>query len=119
MIVIPGSILICPGFDFAPEQEWDEIIQRISTPLSEQGLALSALGDFAAIKLKSSVRWRDFSRQASGAVDKHLLDALNALHKLVSGDAGNGSLDPHVTNFLVGRIFYTFLLIDRELIPLA
>lgn len=119
VIVTPGDVLICPGFNYATNESWDDIVTRVTAPHSRAAYEQTPLSDLTATKLKSSVHWRDFSRQASGAVDKHLLNALNELHQMVSGDVGQGALDPHVTNFLVGRIFYTFLLLDRGLIPIT
>ncbi|WP_343742756.1 HsdM family class I SAM-dependent methyltransferase [Herbaspirillum huttiense] len=118
VIASPNEVFVCPGFDFAPEGRWERLVRRVALPKSTQSLQQSCLADFTAIKLKSSVRWRDFSHQASGAVDKRLLIALNDLHQVISSDE-HGALTPGVTNLLIGRIFYTFLLFDRELIPLS
>lgn len=119
IISLPDSVLICPGFDFAPEDQWNRLILRLPPPASAEELERTRLADFTAVKLKSSLTWRDFSLQASGAVDKRLLRALNELHQRISRRPGFDALDPRVTNFLIGRIFYTFFLFDRALIPLA
>jgi hypothetical protein len=84
LIEVAGNILICPGFDFEAESSWESKIVEVEiNSFSDDGQS-SSLNDFSALKLRSSLQWRDFRLTATGSVDKKLLRALNDLYTRLS-----------------------------------
>jgi type I restriction-modification system DNA methylase subunit len=115
LIEVSGNLLICPGFDFPDEASWESKIKVVEINSLSEGVPSLSLDDFSAVKLRSSLQWRDFRLTETGSVDKKLLRALNDLYTRLSSSEANTT--SNYTNRLVGRLFYTFLLLDRKLIP--
>jgi len=117
IVAIPGSFVICPGFDFASDSAWSDLVRVVDADNVQKDGANSALSDFSAVRLRSSLQWKDFRLQAAGTVDKRLLRALEHLHQRLASTIADGRLEATVANRLIGRVLYTFLLVDRGIIP--
>lgn len=117
IVAIPGSIIICPGFDFASDDSWSDLIRIVHADKVRKDGAVSPLSDFSAVRLRSSLQWKDFRLQAAGTVDKRLLRALEHLHQRLASTITDGRLEATIANRLIGRVLYTFLLADRGILP--
>jgi len=117
IVAVPGSFVICPGFDFASDSSWPDLVRIVNADKVRRGDAGSALSDFSAVRLRSSLQWKDFRLQAAGTVDKRLLRALEHLHQRLAYSIADGKLEATIANRLIGRVLYTFLLLDRGIVP--
>lgn len=115
IVALPGRFVICPGFDFSSNGNWQSLIRIVDIRNVERDIIDSALNDFSAVRLRSSLQWKDFRLNAAGTVDKRLLRALEHLHQRLATIDGN--LEATIANRLIGRVLYTFLLLDRGIIP--
>lgn len=117
IIAVEKTYLVCPGFDFSSEGDWAALVVFVDAGDLQKSGADSILKEFAPVRLRSSLQWRDFRLQSAGTVDKRLLRALEHLHeRLVFANAG-GELPAAIINRLIGRVLYTFLLLDRGVVP--
>ena len=119
IIAVQGCFIICPGFDFSSESDWTALVRSVDANELRKNGAGSALKGFTAVRLRSSLQWRDFRLQAAGTVDKRLLRALKHLHQRLALATTGGKLPGAIINRLIGRVLYTFLLLDREIVPSA
>jgi len=117
ILAVPGSFVICPGFDFASDGSWSDLVRIVAADKVQKDGAGSALSDFSAVRLRSSLQWKDFRLQATGTVDKRLLRALEHLHQRLASTIADARLEATIANRLIGRVLYTFLLLDRGIIP--
>lgn len=117
IVAIPEGFVICPGFDFAPDGSWSDLVRVVAADKVRKDGEGSALSDFSAVKLRSSLQWKDFRLQAAGTVDKRLLRALEHLHQRLAATTANDRLEASIANRLIGRVLYTFLLLDRGIVP--
>lgn len=117
IVAVQGSFIICPGFDFAPDSSWFDLVRIVEADKVRKDGAGSALSDFSAVRLRSSLQWKDFRLQAAGTVDKRLLRALEHLHQRLASSIADGQLEATIANRLIGRVLYTFLLVDRGIVP--
>jgi hypothetical protein len=116
IIAVQERFIICPGFDFSSERDWASFVVFVDSDDLKSGGG-SALKDFAAVRLRSSLQWRDFRLQSAGTVDRRLLRALEHLHKRLASPIAGGELPAAIINRLIGRVLYTFLLLDRRIVP--
>lgn len=119
IVAVQDSFIICPGFDFSSEGDWASHVVLVDANNLQKGGAGSGLQDFTAVRLRSSLQWRDFRLQSAGTVDKRLLRALEHLHKRLTPAISGAELPPAIINRLIGRVLYTFLLLDRGIVPRA
>lgn len=119
IIATPGRYIICPGFDFTSGADWEGLVASVELVDLQRGAAHSVLQDFTAPRLRSSIQVRDFRLQAAGTVDKRLLRALQHLHQRLAATLATGNLSAAIVNRLIGRVLYTFLLLDRGIVPHA
>ncbi|WP_442112017.1 N-6 DNA methylase [Pseudomonas sp. NUPR-001] len=117
IIAVEERFIICPGFDFAPEADWARLVVFADSDDLKKEEAGSVFKDFVAVRLRSSLQWRDFRLQSAGTVDKRLLRALEHLHKRLASTIKGGELPAAIVNRLIGRVLYTFLLLDRKVVP--
>ncbi|MDO9568626.1 MAG: N-6 DNA methylase [Hydrogenophaga sp.] len=117
IIAVQERFIICPGFDFSSEDDWAALVVLVEADDLQKSGADSALKDFAAVRLRSSLQWRDFRLQSAGTVDKRLLRALEHLHERLAFANAGGELPAAIINRLIGRVLYTFLLLDRGIVP--
>lgn len=117
IVAVPGSFVICPGFDFASDGGWLDLVRIVPANKVRKDGTGSALSDFSPVRLRSSLQWKDFRLQAAGTVDKRLLRALQHLHQRLALTIADGRLEATVANRLIGRVLYTFLLLDRGIVP--
>jgi len=115
------------GFSFAQEH-WDSLVRWFPwsavndlptdpTAPGDFGPPSGELWDLRAIRLRTSLFWRDHSIDVEGRVDQRLLESLNALSGLlIRGIGVSRSLSPSVANGLIGRFFYIYFLFDRGFI---
>ncbi len=119
IVAVQGSLVICPGFDFSSDGTWPDLVRIVAADKVQKDGAGSALGDFSAVRLRSSLQWKDFRMQAAGTVDKRLLRGLEHLHQRLASTSADGRLEVTIANRLIGRVLYTFLLLDRGIVPSA
>jgi len=119
IIAVQERFVVCPGFDFASEGDWATLVCFTDLDDLKKTGAGSVLKDFTPLRLRSSLQWRDFRLQLAGTVDKRLLRALNHLHKRLAVAIEGGELPAVIVNRLIGRLLYTFLLLDRGIVPRA
>lgn len=117
IVAVQGRFIICPGFDFSSEGDWAGLVCSVGVEDLQKNGAGSTLKDFAAVRLRSSLQWRDFRLQSAGTVDKRLLQALEHLHQRLAVVPAGGELPAAIINRLIGRVLYTFLLLDRGIVP--
>lgn len=119
IIAVQEHFIICPGFDFSSEGDWAKLVVLVDVDDLQKSCTDSALRDFTAVRLRSSLQWRDFRLQAAGTVDKRLLRALEHLHGRLASAIAGGEFPAAIINRLIGRVLYTFLLLDRGIVPSA
>jgi hypothetical protein len=119
IVAVPEGFVICPGFDFASDGSWSDLVRVVAADEVRNDGAGSALSDFSAVRLRSSLQWKDFRLQAAGTVDKRLLRALEHLHQRLASNIADDRLEATIANRLIGRVLYTFLLLDRDIVPRA
>lgn len=117
IIAVGNQFVICPGFDFSPEGDWAKLVRPVKA--DDLNRDDNALNDFTALRLRSSLQWRDFRLQSTGTVDKRLLRALEHLHRRLAAAFDRKKISAAIINRLIGRVLYTFLLLDREIVPKA
>ncbi|WAI85712.1 MULTISPECIES: HsdM family class I SAM-dependent methyltransferase [Achromobacter] len=117
IVAVQGRYIICPGFDFPSEPDWTTLVVFVGASDLHKSGADSALKDFAAVRLRSSLQWRDFRLQSAGTVDRRLLRGLEHLHERLAATPTDGELPAAIINRLIGRVLYTFLLLDRGIVP--
>lgn len=117
IIAVQERFIICPGFDFASEGNWARLVVFVDFDDLKKVDTGPALKDLTAVRLRSSLQWRDFRLQSAGTVDKRLLRALEHLHKRLASVIIGGELPAAIVNRLIGRVLYTFLLLDRGVVP--
>jgi hypothetical protein len=127
LVLTPERIALCPGFSFAQER-WDSLVRWFpwsavddlptdATAPGEFELPSGELWDLRAIRLRTSLFWRDHAIDVEGRVDQRLLRSLNALSDvLIRGVSVSRSLSPSVANGLIGRFLYIYFLYDRGII---
>ena len=87
------------------------------TAPGEFGLTSGDLWDLRAVRLRTSLFWRDHAIDVEWRVDQRLLKSLNALcDLLIRGVGVSRPLSPSVANGLIGRFLYTYFLYDRGII---
>jgi hypothetical protein len=130
LVLTPGRIALCPGFSFAHER-WDSLVRWFTwsavdglptDPGAPDELASPSgeLWDLRAIRLRTSLFWRDHSIDVEKRVDQRLLGSLNALSDvLIRGVGVSRSLSPSAANGLIGRFLYTYFLYDRSIVDQA
>lgn len=130
LVLTPDRIALCPGFSFMQER-WDSLVRWFSwfavdelptnsTSPGEFIFPSSELWDLRAIRLKTSLFWRDHSIDVGGRVDQRLLESLNALSDvLIQGVGVSSRLSPSAANGLIGRFLYIYFLYDRGIVDQA
>lgn len=124
IIVTPEEILPRLGFQFSAENWEKDIVsipwQNLPAEVDEKSPpfgALAELWDFRAIRMKTSLFWRDRAIEVSGRIDQHLLEGLESLSdNLIGGYKLTTPLSPSAANGLIGRFLYVFFLADRGII---
>lgn len=119
IVTVQDHFIICPGFDFSSAGDWASLVVLVDADNLQKGGVGSELRNFAAVRLRSSLQWRDFRLQSAGTVDKRLLRALEHLHKRLTPTSSDAELPAAIVNRLIGRVLYTFLLLDRGIVPRA
>lgn len=124
IIVTPEEILPRQGFQFSAENwdkdivsiAWQDLPAEVHENLPLLG-ALAELWDFRAIRMRTSLFWRDRAIEVSGRIDQHLLEGLESLSEnLIGGYKLTAPLSPSAANGLIGRFLYVFFLADRGII---
>lgn len=127
LVGTPAGVFICSGFSYAP-RDWLKSVRRFTwadvralptEPTATTGFpeALSELWDLRALRLRTSLFWRDHAIDVDGRVDQSLLKNLNALSKLlIQGADVSCKLSPAGANGLIGRFLYVYFLYDRGII---
>ncbi len=123
IILCPTEVLIADGFNYSAE-EWDRQIKSANFADLFSGKksrsdddAFQALNNLHAVKLRSSLFWRDQSINATGRVDQCLLKGLSSLsYNLKNGTRSSESLSYTAANGLIGKLLYIFFLSDRGII---
>lgn len=130
LVLTPDRIAVCPGFSFTQER-WDSLVHWLSwsevgdlpndqTDTGELTSTLGELWDLRAIRLRTSLFWRDHSIDVDGRVDQRLLGSLNALSGvLIRGNGVSCKLSPSAANGLIGRFLYIYFLYDRGIVDQA
>lgn len=130
IVLTPDRIALCPGFSFAQER-WDALVRWLSwsavddlptdpTAPGEFTSTSADLWDLRAIRLRTSLFWRDHSIDVEGRVDQRLLGSLNALSDvLIRGVGVSCKLSPSAANGLIGRFLYIYFLYDRGIVDQA
>ena len=127
IVLTPERIALCPGFSFA-QDGWESLVRWFSwrdveaLPSDPMATAVFTspvgdLWDLRAIRLRTSLFWRDHSIDVDGRVDQRLLGSLNALSDvLIRGVGVSHPLSPSAANGLIGRFLYIFFLHDRGIV---
>ncbi|ATN32502.1 hypothetical protein ACO34A_01590 [Rhizobium sp. ACO-34A] len=128
LIVTGDQIYVCNGFSYA-HSDWIKTVHQYDfsqlqalpdEPLQSVRLhedIAHNLWDLRAVKLRTSLFWRDHSIDVDGRVDRRLLNSLNALSTvLIAGRGVSTALSPQAANGLIGRFLYVFFLADRRII---
>lgn len=123
VILCESKAIVCSGFRYEGGSEWSSTVQHEDIPVEGAGhddLPLP-LRDLTVERLQASVTWRDFTQSGKSGVDSALLEGLEALHSYLaqSVDAKKHKITPNLVNRLIGRIVYTYLLIDRKIIDVT
>jgi hypothetical protein len=124
LVILCGrQAILCSGFRYQAGTGWAGSVQHEDLPPEGAGqdrLSLP-LRDLAADRLQASVTWRDFTQSGNVGVDSALLEGLEALHAYLaeSVDAKKHKVTPNLVNRLIGRVVYTYLLIDRKIIDVT
>jgi len=127
LVLTAERVAVCSGFSFAQER-WESLVRWFSwsvvddlpTEPTEPGEFTSPSGqlwDLRAIRLRTSLFWRNHSIDVEGRVDRRLLGSLNALSDmLIRGVAVSRPLSPSAANGLIGRFLYIYFLYDRGIV---
>lgn len=127
IIATPDHLVICQGFSYSQTDwakvarlfTWDELGALPASQLDTIPFQTPAaeVWDLRAIRLRTSLFWRDHSIDVDGRVDRKLLESLNALSAVLIGGKGvSASLSPAAANGLIGRFLYVYFLADRGII---
>ena len=127
IIIMPEDVVLCSGFSYSHRDwksrvrwfSWDEIeTLPLDTAISvdiDHGAA--ELWDLRAIRLRTSLFWREHEVNVDGRVDKRLLANLNNLSRmLIYGKGVSRRISSAAANGLIGRFLYVFFLSDRGII---
>ena len=125
LVATPDGLTICPGFAYSQEN-WKQLVHWSSWStienISQDGVEPTALldpmlWDLRAIRLRTSLFWRDHTIDVAGRVDQRLLANLDALSDVLIRGAGvSRKLTPAAANGLIGRFLYVYFLADRGII---
>lgn len=127
IIVMPERVAVCSGFSYSHRNwksgvywfTWDEIETLPSDTARAVDIVYAAaeLWDLRAIRLKTSLFWREHEVNVDGRVDRRLLANLNNLSgMLICGKGVSRRISPTAANGLIGRFLYVFFLADRGII---
>lgn len=124
LVILCGSqAIVCGGFRYEGGSEWASTVQHVEVPVegAEHDALPLPLRDLTVERLQASVTWRDFTQSGKSGVDSALLEGLEALHTYLAQSfvAKKHKVTPNLVNRLIGRIVYTYLLIDRRIIDVA
>ncbi len=127
LIACLDEFILCPGFSYGHD-DWEGLVHRYDQTVVKQ-LPVSAedpgrllgsaaeLWDLRAVRLRTSLFWRDHSIDVAGRVDRRLLASLEALSdRLITGGEGEIPISPGAANGLIGRFLYIYFLFDRRII---
>jgi hypothetical protein len=120
IILTPDEIIPRQGFQFS-STAWDKDIVSIAwdelmVPVPTKG-PIADLWDFRALRIRTSLFWRDRAIEVSGRVDQYLLEGLESLSEnLIDGRKLSHPLTPTAANGLIGRFLYLLFLADRGII---
>lgn len=127
IVFTSDHLAICPGFSYS-DQDWDGHVRWFTwadvdalppshAELGGLGDRLNDLLDLCALRLRTSLFWRDHAIDVTGRVDRRLLDNLDALSSvLIRGLGVSGPISPVAANGLIGRFLYVYFLVDRGII---
>lgn len=127
LIITPEKVALCPGFEYS-DSRWDNIAQWFAwndinvlpdDPCNSlpSNAKVNNLWSIRALRLRTSIFWRDHSIDVTGRVDRHLLENLEALSTvLIDGTGVSGKLTAPAANGLIGRFLYIFFLVGRGVI---
>ena len=130
LVLTPEQVVLCPGFSFAKDG-WDALVRWYSWSAVDElptnptipgdfAAPLGKLWDLRAIRLRTSLFWRDHSIDVGGRVDQRLLGSLDALSDvLMEGVGVSRKLSPSAANGLIGRFLYIYFLFDRGIVDQA
>lgn len=118
VIVCPDEVIVGSGFHYLGAERWNDTIQRAALPADGDAELVPLLRDLAADRLRASITWRDFTKSGRVGVDSALLEGLEALHGYLAGSIESHKLKvtPNLLNRLIGRLIYTYLLTDRQVV---
>lgn len=127
IIVMPEGVVVCSGFSYSHQNwksdvdwfTWDEIETLPSDTARAVDIvyAVAELWDLRAIRLRTSLFWREHEVNVAGRVDRRLLANLNNLSGMLIGGKGvSRQISPTAANGLIGRFLYVFFLADRGII---
>lgn len=119
-VLTPSEVLMCDGFRYTGE-DWSQIIKAFNWKnVPSKSTAKSddmGLENLSAIRLRSSLFWRDHAIDVTGRVDQRLLEGLEGLSwNLIQGLGVSTKLDSTTANGLIGKLLYVFFLFDRGVI---
>ncbi|WP_425906766.1 HsdM family class I SAM-dependent methyltransferase [Nitrobacter sp. TKz-YC02] len=127
LVATPSGVALCPGFSYS-QQDWSRLVHWHTWSAIEDLLGdgaqpgalddvVTELWDLRAIRLRTSLFWRDHVIDVDGRVDQRLLANLDALSGVLIRGAGvSRTLSPAAANGLIGRFLYVYFLADRGII---
>ena len=127
IIVIPEHVIVCPGFSYTRKNwtsntHWFDRKDIESLP-SDVAAAVpinhsaAAIWDLRAVRLRTSLFWREHEVEVDRRIDRRLLSNLDGLSRmLIEGKGVSSALSPTAANGLIGRFLYVFFLVDRGII---
>ena len=127
IIVLPEKVIVCSGFTYA-HLGWASNVRwfdRRDIELLPSDVANSVpidhpaaeIWDLRAIRLRTSVFWREREVKVNRRIDRRLLSNLYGLSRmLIEGKGVASALSPTAANGLIGRFLYVFFLVDRGII---
>jgi hypothetical protein len=127
LVATPSGVAQCPGFSYS-QQDWSRLVRwhpwstienlpRDGSLLDALDDPIVALWDLRAIRLRTSLFWRDHVIDVDGRVDQRLLANLDALSGVLIRGAGvTRKLSSAAANGLIGRFLYVYFLADRGII---
>ena len=127
LVATSDLVVLCEGFSYSRDTwehevqtfEWEtvEALPREPSATVELLEGAAELWDLRAIRLRTSLFWRDHSIGVEGRVDRRLLENLDTLSDvLIKGISVSRKLLPPAANALIGRLLYVFFLADRGII---
>lgn len=124
IVLTPQEVVPLHGFQFSSAL-WEKSVSSISwsdvpATFEQRGQLedrVANLLDYRAVKLRTSLFWRDRAIEVSGRVDQYLLMGLESLSdSLIKGLKVTRPLPPTAANGLIGRFLYVLFLVDRGII---